>query len=231
MDWQQFYTQAAGDSPPDLQLFAPWQIQLADHIRQLGPGSSLESGSGFGQTSYLLAESLDTVVAVDLEAYPLQMARRLFATGQRTGGFLQGDLFHLPVRDRSFDVSFNAGVFEHFTFAERCRALTEMARVTRDGGAIIVAFPNHGSVPYRYSYGYRLRRGTWPYPQEYPLVDLGAELQAMGQDWTQQRKTVCRQSAFHFLRRHQRWLFRLVGLFRSFEGYLTIITIDKQGVS
>lgn len=229
MDWQQFYTRAAGDSPPDLQAFAPWQLQLAGHIKQLGPGSCLESGSGFGQTSYLLAESIDKVVAVDLEAYPLRMARRLFVTGQRTGAFLQGDLFHLPVRDQSFDVCFNAGVFEHFSFAERCRALTEMARVTRDRGSIIVAFPNHCSSPYRYSYGYRRKQGTWPYPQEHPLVDLGAELQALGRGWTQQRKTVDRQGAFHFLRRHQRWLFRLAGLFCSFEGYLTIITIDKQG--
>jgi len=227
LDWQLFYQQAKDNVPPELLNFAPWQLQLADHIKGFHPRRSLESGSGFAQTSFLLAETVEHVMALDLESYPLRLAQQLFSTHQRAGFFLQGDLFHLPVRDNVFDVTFNAGVFEHFSFVDRCRALNEMARVTADNGKIIVAFPNHCSYPYRYSYEYRLKRGMWPYPQEYPLVDLAQELEAMGLKWQQQRKTICRETAFYFLRRHQRWMMRLLGFFRPFEGYLTIVTICK----
>ena len=89
-----------------------------------------------------------------------------------TAGFIQGDIFQLPLKKESIDVVFNAGVLEHFDFSQRCLALREMERVVRPGGSIIVAVPNHFSAPYRYAYKYLNKKKQWPYPEEYAVYDL-----------------------------------------------------------
>ena len=102
-----------------------------------------------------------------------------------------------------------------------------MERITTKNGKIIIAIPNHYSIPYRYSYKYRKQRGEWPYPDEQKLYDFSQELQVLKLPWVTERKTISVNTAFHFLRRHQRILMKIRSFFQSFEGYLTVITIHK----
>jgi 2-polyprenyl-3-methyl-5-hydroxy-6-metoxy-1,4-benzoquinol methylase len=227
IDWQTFYEDGVVRDVSGLIRFDPWQQQLAEKIMTLGPQEVLEAGCGYGQTGYQIAEQVCPVTLLDFQVVPLRTARLLFEYGNRSGRFVQGDLFQLPFGDENFDLVFNAGVLEHFEFADRCRALAEMVRCVRPGGKVIVALPNHFSRPYRYSYLYRQKKKQWPYPDEYVIYDLNEEVKTVGLQVTQTRETICPETAYHFLRRHQRFLFKLVSLVGRFEGYLSVLTFVK----
>lgn len=226
MDWQHFYDRQ-DDGVEVFPAVASWQMKLAESILAHSPRLVVESGSGMGQTSCLLAERVDTVLLVDLIERPLRQAAQYFSRQGKRGVLLQGDLFELPLKDATADIAFNAGVFEHFDFQQRCLALREMARIVRPGGLIIVAVPNHSSTPYRYAYSYLKKKNRWTYPDEFPVHDLIEEADYIGLQAEQKRETVSRETALHFLRRHQRLVFRVMGLWRTFEGYLTILTLRK----
>lgn len=226
MDWHQFYDKQE-ETVPLLPGVAEWQVELADRILAYSPRFVVECGSGAGQTSCLLAETIGKVMLVDLVDRPLRQASQYFSQQGREGIFFQGDLFDLPFKEATVDVAFNAGVFEHFNFKQRCSALQEMARIIRPGGVIVVAVPNHFSTPYRYAYNYLKQRNRWPYPDEVAMYDLVEEAHAIGLQVEQKRETVSREEALYFLRRHQRFMFRVFGLWRSYEGYLTILTLRK----
>lgn len=98
----------------------------------------------------------------------------------------------------------------------------------RPGGKVSVALPNHFSKPYRYSYLYRQKKKQWPYPNEFAIYDLNEEVKTVSLQVTQTRETICPETSYHFLRRHQRFLFKLAGLVGPFEGYLSILTFVKQ---
>jgi len=227
MDWQSYYAKI---NSVDLQTLRPeeWQLVLAERIlASSGSHSVLEAGSGYGMTSALLGAGIKERVLLDLEPVAMATAARLFAEKGESGAFVVGDLLSMGFKDGAFDLVFNAGVLEHFDFAMRCQALCEMYRAVRPGGRVIVAVPNHFSSPYRYSYHYRKKQGQWPYPDELPIYDLHEEIQAAGLQLTQERETVARETAYFFLRRHQRWLFKLAAGFYSFEGYLTVLTLTR----
>jgi len=73
--------------------------------------------------------------------------------------------FNMPFKNETYDIVFNSGVIEHFDKKERSRALKEYSRILRNDGVIIIAFPNHFSVPYSLAYLVRnnlLFRYRWP---------------------------------------------------------------------
>jgi len=226
MDWQSYY---AKTNSVDLQALRPeeWQLILAERILEFDANSVLEAGSGYGMTSVLLGAGVEKRVLLDLEPVALATAARLFAEKGESGEFVVGDLLSMGFKEGAFDLVFNAGVLEHFDFSMRCQALCEMYRVVRPGGRVLVAVPNHFSHPYRYSYHYRKKRGRWPYPDELPIYDLREEIQAAGLQLTQQRETVAKETAYFFLKRHQRWLFKLAARLYPFEGYLTVLTLTR----
>ena len=190
--------------------------------------SCLEAGSGHGLTSLLIETEGCRRFLLDLEPSALHLAKKIFAHQQQEAFFAVGDLFSMPFEDRMFDVVFNSGVLEHFDYNERVAAVKEMVRTVRPGGAVVIGLPNHFSYPYRYSYAYRKKRNEWPYPDEHRLYDLSGEVESAGVQVRQQRETVSRKTALHFLRRHQRMLFRISGVFKPYEGYLTILTLIRE---
>ncbi len=230
-DWQEFYRTNRRTATEDLLHFEPWQRELAAHICDLTTrgGSVLEAGSGYGQTGLLIAGRGRRVTLLDNQLQPLAGGRDLFARQKMAGEMVCGNLFRLPFADQSHDLVFNAGVLEHFSFAWRQKALAEMWRCTRTGGRVVVAVPNHYSRPYRYSYLYLQRHNQWPYPEERMIHDLSREIDGLGLSAHQSRITLDSDTAFFFLRRHQRILFRLLGLVHRFEGYLSVLTLEKRG--
>ena len=205
-----------------------WQEELAARISSTHPQKCLEAGSGHGLTSLLANTAGCRRFLLDLEPSALLFAQRIFDHHQQDACFTVGDLFRMPFGDRSFDVVFNSGVLEHFEYNERIAAVQEMVRTVRPGGKVIIGLPNHYSYPYRYSYEYRQRRNEWPYPDEHRIYDLSDEIQSAGLQVRQQRETVSRKTSLHFLRRHQRMLFRLLGVVKPYEGYLTILTLTRE---
>lgn len=228
MDWTTFYRQHRRQDSSGLLRAAEWQEELAERINKLCPRRCLEAGSGYGLTSLLVDGRRSRRVLLDREIEPLASAGRLFAGRGETAEFVGGDLFSLPFADGRFDVVFNSGVLEHFEYTGRRTALAEMLRVARPGGSVLVGLPNHYCYPYRYAYLSRKKRNRWPYPDEHRVHDLSAEAGETGIPVRQTRETVGRKTALHFLHRHQRIFFRLLGLFRPYEGYLTIITLTRE---
>lgn len=228
MDWTTFYRQHRRRDTGGFPRAAEWQEELAQRINALSPRESLEAGSGHGLTSLLIDGRRSRRVLLDREIYPLATAGELFAEQGETAEFVGGDLFSLPFAAGSFDVVFNSGVLEHFGYTGRWNALAEMLRVVRPGGSVLVGLPNHYSYPYRYAYLSRKKRNRWPYPDEHRLYDLAAEAGETGIPVQHTRETVGRKTALHFLPRHQRIFFRLLGLFHPYEGYLTIITLTRE---
>lgn len=228
MDWSTHYKNIGAvnldrliDKPDE------WQIILSDKLRQhVGPGHILEAGCGFGITSLLVGLGSQRTL-LDLEPDAIETAIKLFNKTGQHAHFEVGNLFNMTFPDNKFDVVFNAGVLEHFDTNGRQRALIEMTRVTKPGGIVCVAIPNHFSVPYRFAYEYRKAHGKWPYPDEEKIFDLSEELVSISNLTALKRETICEKTCFHFLSKPQRVWFKLCHFFTRYEGYLTVLTFKK----
>jgi ubiquinone/menaquinone biosynthesis C-methylase UbiE len=234
MDWKSFYENLEVDSKTIARNPCEWQIGLAEFIEDRMPGGKLlEAGSGHGVTSLLVGSSNRTKTLLDLESPAINLARQIFSFANQEAEFVIGNLFNMDFPENSFDLTFNAGVLEHFTFDERREALREMSRVTKPGGVVLAAVPNHFSKPYRYGYKYLQSKGKWPYPDEYSIYDFSSELMEIPELIDPERIILAPKTPFSFLRRHQRIFFRFYGIFQKLEGYLTVLTfkkhVNKQG--
>ncbi|MCI5221419.1 MAG: class I SAM-dependent methyltransferase [Candidatus Electrothrix sp. AR4] len=229
-DWKAFYQQHGKHAITLPSSPEEWQVELAALLMDFRPKRCLEAGSGYGMTSLLLDNDVSKTL-LDLETVPLRTASGLFEQKRERGCCAVADILNMPFPDNSFDIVFNSGVLEHFDFPMRRMALREMLRVAGCGGRVVAAIPNHFSRPYRYSYVYRKQHGQWPYPDEYMLYDFFQELGPLPNVGQQTRMTLAKETAYHFLRRHQRILFKIIGKIRRFEGYLAVIIIEKNATS
>jgi SAM-dependent methyltransferase len=100
----------------------------------------LEAGSGPGYSSSLFARDRDMglSIAVDIDPEALCEARR------RNGTLpvVIADLYHLPFKSGTFDLTWNSSTLEHLEKMDS--SLREMARVTTRNGYVFVG------VPYRW---------------------------------------------------------------------------------
>lgn len=122
----------------------------------------LEPGAGCGIVSLAQTERGADVHLVELSDSAIQylhMIKEYLGVGENAH-ITKADLFELPFEDNTFDVTWNSGVVEHYDVAQR--AITEMTRVTKPGGQIIVAVPNLLSLELIYN-ALRNGRGTEHY--------------------------------------------------------------------
>lgn len=103
-----------------------------DFVLRHARGRVLDAGAGTGRFSIPLQQAGHDVVAFDVSAQMLAVARR-HATDLLPA--LQGDLLHLPFADDSFDSITSITVIEHLP--QYKAALTELLRVLRPGGTIV----------------------------------------------------------------------------------------------
>jgi SAM-dependent methyltransferase len=111
---------------------------------RIRPGERvLDAGCGEGRHCFGALERGARVVGLDLDRPSLEAGARPLRNRAEElgslGAMLQGDTFHLPFRDASFDRVICSEVMEHvhdFRGAAR-----ELARVTRPGGSLAVTIP------------------------------------------------------------------------------------------
>ena len=110
------------------------------------PGSRvLDAGAGGGFLSEMLARRGFNVVATDLGFDSLHRAgHRLNNLGLPVSCVL-GDLYRLPFEDASFDAAVSSEVLEHLETP--ASALSELARVIRPGGILVVSTPYREIIP------------------------------------------------------------------------------------
>ncbi len=121
--------------------------QLLHHDTSYPPGTTvLEPGCGTGAQTVLLAQSSPGARITSLDVSPDSLAQaeaRVRDQGSQNVEFQQGDLFHLPFADGSFDHVFVCFVLEHLQRPQE--ALQHLKRVLRPGGSITVIEGDHGS--------------------------------------------------------------------------------------
>lgn len=121
-----------GDWAPDVELFDDAELDGA---------AVLELGCGGGQCTVALAERGADVTGIDLSAAQLAHARDLAAEHGVAVEFLQCDVTDLGMfADCSFDVVFNAWVFQWVGDLDACFA--ETFRVLRPGGRFVFSMPH-----------------------------------------------------------------------------------------
>jgi SAM-dependent methyltransferase len=103
----------------------------------------LDAGCGEGRHCFGCLERGADVVGLDLDFPSLRDAskrlRSRAAELTQTGEMNQGDAFHLPYRDETFDRVICSEVMEHVH--DYRGAARELARVTRPGGRVAVTIP------------------------------------------------------------------------------------------
>jgi len=100
----------------------------------------LHAGSGGGEIDALMPEDWQ-LFSIDFSTEAIQRHQSQQKLIDRSLIVLQGDLFALPFHGGHFDVVFNLGVMEHFSEDEVARALSEMKRVLKPQGRVILYWP------------------------------------------------------------------------------------------
>ncbi len=100
-----------------------------------GSGRVLDVGCG----SSVIVQSLNNVVGMDISLPKLRFLRRCAIR------MVQGTAFELPFRDESFDCVIGSQLIEHLPRDEK--PFTEMRRVLKSGGTLIIATQDGGSLP------------------------------------------------------------------------------------
>lgn len=96
----------------------------------------LDVGCGSGIATQLLAEAGANVTALDLTSWAVETTKRRLAAFGLAGDVRQEDAERLPFADESFDLVFSWGVIHHSSDMDR--ALSELVRVCRRGGQIVL---------------------------------------------------------------------------------------------
>jgi SAM-dependent methyltransferase len=120
---------------------------LHDDVRYPEGSKVLEAGCGIGAQTVILAKNSPgaRITSIDISADSLQRAER---TVQKEGitnvTFLQGDIFHLPFEQGTFDHIFVCFVLEHL--ADPKGALAHLRPLLKKGGTLTVIEGDHGST-------------------------------------------------------------------------------------
>jgi ubiquinone/menaquinone biosynthesis C-methylase UbiE len=146
------------------------QQEIKGHSKEI-----LEAGSGSGKISLKLSK-LDghKPTLLDLSAQALFLSTQLNQASYHIKDvhFLNGSLFHIPIKNESYDIVWNAGVLEHFLEDEQARALKEMARVLKPEGLIIMLNPFAGSILHSIGKFIIERLVEYPFGREIPIQTL-----------------------------------------------------------
>jgi len=205
----------------------------ADAIRKvlkgLPPGTALDVGGGHGQLVDLLQEAgwKTTVHGTDGECE--RNLRELHA--KRDVPFLKGDLFSLPVADRSFDLVIAVRLISHVDAWQRLVA--EMCRVARK--SVVIDYPSTSGFNALTPLLFRMKRsmeGNTRTYTSFSRAELRTEFRRHGFTRSTERKqffmpmVVHRMGRGNALLRGAEAIFRGVGL-TALAGSPVILRVDR----
>jgi SAM-dependent methyltransferase len=107
----------------------------------------LDIGSGNGYVLSRYAAAGARVCGVDLTRTAIGLCRRRFELMKVPGQFMVGNAERLPFGDETFDCVCSMGVLHHTP--DTGRAVSEVFRVLRPGGRVILMFYHRNSLHYR----------------------------------------------------------------------------------
>lgn len=131
-----------------------------------------EAGSGTGKISLRLAREGAQVTLIDYSQHALVNSKAAFQREGLSADYLLADIREIPLPDHSVDLTWNAGVLEHFSHEEQVRIVQEMIRITKPGGLLVILTPSAASLPYRLGKFAAEQSGKWMYGQETPVSTM-----------------------------------------------------------
>jgi ubiquinone/menaquinone biosynthesis C-methylase UbiE len=150
----------------------------------------LEAGSGSGKASLLLGKNYKRTL-FDISDSALEYARYLSKHfGAENTSYVQGNIFSMPFPNNNFNFVWNIGVVEHYESEGIISMVSEMTRVTDNGGLVAIAIPNFKSLPIikasilrnrflRFVPGYRLdSEHGYSEEQMLKMIEAGVKKQA-----------------------------------------------------
>jgi SAM-dependent methyltransferase len=99
-----------------------------------GGGRVLDVGCGLGTETGYLASAGWQAAGIDLSGAALAQA----AAGHQEAAFLRTDVRHLPLRPNCLDAAVDRGCFHYLPAADRPRYASELRRVLRPGGKLLL---------------------------------------------------------------------------------------------
>ena len=153
--------------------------EFAGHVADLLPGGSkiLEAGCGAGWQSLALSRvGKFSVHLADFSPAALNYAQRIFEREGAEATFTQSDMMQPGEAD--YDLVFNAGVLEHYSFQEQVDIVRGMA--SRSRKYVLVLVPNAACYWYWMWRINAFANDNWPFGKEVPMVDLSAVFEAAG---------------------------------------------------
>lgn len=116
-------------------------LQLSPSVQNL---KILEVGCGVGDFALYLAEQQGDVTAVDFSDKAIELAKKKCEFQKKNVNFQIADAQALPFADNSFDVIFSCECLEHIPVPQF--ALTEMQRVLKPSGRLILTTENYSNA-------------------------------------------------------------------------------------
>jgi ubiquinone/menaquinone biosynthesis C-methylase UbiE len=140
----------------DVQIFSSfwWEDyykELSTYIDNIASlnnfNNILEAGCGSGKATILLNEKFNKTL-LDISKNALNYAKYTAAMfNAKDINFIEGNIFHMPFKDKEYDMVWNIGVIEHYELGEIEPIIKEMSRVCSDKGIVAIGVPNLYSGP------------------------------------------------------------------------------------
>lgn len=144
-EYDDWYERRGRHADPDTD--AAWFLELATVGTRVGrfaagpPAGSaaLDVGCGTGRWTAVLAERRTiTVVGVDRAPAMLEQTQARLRRSGLWALLVRGDALELPFPEATFDAAVSGFVFDHLALAQRPAFFTELRRVVRPGGRVLL---------------------------------------------------------------------------------------------
>ncbi|WP_060674933.1 class I SAM-dependent methyltransferase [Rossellomorea vietnamensis] len=140
----------------------------------------LEAGAGTGTSSLQLAKLGAHVTLVDYSMVAIEKMKKMYNRNQIEADFICGDIREIDRASDSYDIVFNSGVLEHFSYSKQVNILKEMTRICKTNGLILTMNPNAKCLLYRIWKQTLESQDQWIYGEEYPVVSLDNQFRDAG---------------------------------------------------
>ena len=114
-----------------------------------------------------------SVTALDISPRALSLYRGFNRDNPRV---IRGDILHIPFEDGRFDGAYNVGVMEHFSEEDIGRILSELGRIIKPEGKILVFWPPEFGLSVRALKMIKVKL----HPDELTLVKSRSHIEAIG---------------------------------------------------